>query len=42
MHIYGIQKNYTEEYIYRATVEKDIENRPMAWGEGEIYGERVT
>ena len=37
-HIYGIQKNGTEEFIYRATVEKDIGTDLWTWGEGEMYG----
>ena len=32
MHIYGIQKNDTEEFIYRATVEKQTE---QTYGHGE-------
>ena len=32
MHIYGIQKNGTEEFIYRATTEKQTENRLMDTG----------
>ena len=31
-HIYGIWKNGTEEFIYRAAIEK--QNRLMTWGEG--------
>ena len=41
--IYGIQKNGTEEFIHRAAVEKQTENRLMDMGrggEGEMYGER--
>jgi len=35
-HIYGIQKNGTEEFICRAANgETDIENRPMDTGRGE-------
>ena len=35
-HIYGIQKNGTEEFICRAANgETDIENRPMDMGRGE-------
>ena len=34
MHIYGIQKNGTEEFTYRAAMEKQTENRLMAMGEG--------
>ena len=37
MHIYGIYKNSTEEFIYRAAMEKhrDIENRFMDMGREE-------
>ena len=35
MHIYGILKKGTEEFIYRATMEKQTENRPMDMGRGE-------
>ena len=35
MHIYGIQKNGTEEFIYRAAMEKQTENRLMDMGRGE-------
>ena len=35
MYIYGIYKNGTEEFIYRAAVKKDIENRLMDVGRGE-------
>ena len=41
-HIYRIQKNVTEEFICRAAVEKQTENRVMDMGrgvEGEMYGE---
>ena len=44
-HIYGIQKNGTEEFIYRAAVEKQTENRLMDMERGEErvrYMERVT
>ena len=34
-HIYGIQKNGTEEFIYRATMEKQRENRFTDVGRGE-------
>ena len=34
-HTYGIQKNGTEEFIYRATMEKQTENRLMDVGRGE-------
>ena len=45
MHIYGIQKNSTEEFIYRGTMEKktqriDLETWEEKGGEGEM--ERVT
>ena len=34
-HIYGIQKNGTEEFIYRATVEKQTEGVDLwTWREG--------
>ena len=45
MHIYGIQKNGTEEFTYRAAMEKQTENRLMDMGRGEErmrYMERVT
>ena len=45
MHIYGIQKNGTEELTYRAAMEKQTENRLMDMGRGEErmrYMERVT
>ena len=35
MHIYGIQKKGTEEFIYRATMEKQTENRLMDMGRGQ-------
>ena len=41
-HIYGIQKDGTNEFICRAAMEKQIENRLMDMqgaGEGEMYGE---
>ena len=42
MHIYGIQKNGTEEFIYRAAVEKETQRIGLwTWGrggEGERYG----
>ena len=35
IHIYGIQKNGTEEFIYRATVEKQTQRIDLwTWGEG--------
>ena len=34
-HIYGIQKNGTEEFIYRATVEKQTQRILMDMGRGE-------
>ena len=35
-HIYGVQKNGAEEFIYRATMgETDVENRLMDMGRGE-------
>ena len=40
MHIYGIQKNDTEEFIYRAAVEKQTQRTDLqTWGEGAMYGE---
>ena len=42
-HIYGIQKNGTEEFIYRATMEKQTQEQTYGHGEGggegEMYGE---
>ena len=41
MHIYGIQKNGTEEFIYRAAMEKQTQRIGLwTWrgGEGEMYG----
>ena len=42
MHIYRIQKNGTEEFIYRVTVEKQPQKIELwTWGEGgegEMYG----
>ena len=42
MDIYRIQKNGTEEFIYRATVEKQTQRIDLwTWGEGregEMYG----
>ena len=42
MHIYRIQKNGTEEFIYRAAMEKQTQRIDL-WtcgggGEGEVYG----
>ena len=41
-HIYGIQKNGTEELIYSATMEKQTQRIALwTWGgggEGEMYG----
>ena len=40
-HIYGIWKNGTEEFTYRATVEKQTQRIDLwTWkgGEGEMYG----
>ena len=35
MHIYGIQKNSTEEFIYRAAMEKETQRIDLwTWGEG--------
>ena len=43
MHIYGIQKNGTEEFIHRAAVEKETQRTGLwTWGgggKGETYGE---
>ena len=44
-HIYGIYKNATEEFIYRATVEKQTEQiqghgERGEEGEGEMYGKK--
>ena len=42
MHIYGIWKNGTEEFIYRAAVEKQTQRIDLwTWGEDEML-ERVT
>ena len=39
-HVYGIQKNGTEEFICRAAIEKETQRADLrTWGEGEIYGE---
>ena len=42
MHIYGIKKNGTEEFIFRAAVEKQTQRIDLwIWergGEGEMYG----
>ena len=32
MHIYGIQKDATDEFIFRAAMEKQTENRPKDMG----------
>ena len=34
-HIYGIQKDGTDKFIYRAAMEKDIETGLMDMGRGE-------
>ena len=40
MHIYGIQKNGTEEFTYRAAMEKQTQRIDLwTWGEGR-RGER--
>ena len=40
MHIYGIQKDGTEEFICRAAMEKQTQRTDLwTWGEGETYGE---
>ena len=46
MHIYGIQKNGTEEFTYRVTMEKQI-YRIDLWtqergGDGELNGDHNT
>ena len=42
MHIYGLQKNGTEEFIYRATMEKQTQRIDLwTWRErrqGKMYG----
>ena len=39
MRIHGIQKNGTEEFIYRAAMEKRTQRINLwTWGEGEMYG----
>ena len=43
-HLCGIQKDDTDEFICRAEMEKQTENRPMEMGggkegKGEMYGE---
>ena len=38
-HMYGIQKNGNEEFIYRAAMEKQTQRIDLwTWGEGEMYG----
>ena len=37
MHIYGIQKNVSEDFIYRAAKEKETQR--MTYGHGERGGE---
>ena len=40
-HIYGMQKNGTEEFIYKAAMEKQTQRTDMDMGrggEGEMYG----
>ena len=45
-HIYGIQKNGTEEFIYRAAMKKQTQRIDLwTWergGEGEMYGKSNT
>ena len=41
MHIYRIQKNDTEEFIYRAAVEKQTENRLTDMDRGEEQMRRM-
>ena len=42
MHMHGIQKNGTEEFIYRAAMEKQTQRQNYGHGErggeGEMYG----
>ena len=42
MHIYGIQKNGTEEFMYRSTMQKQTQRysyeHGKRGGEGEMYG----
>ena len=48
MHKYGIQKDGTDEFIFRAAVEKQTQRTDLwTWGEGrrervEMYGESNT
>ena len=46
MHIYGIQKNGTEEFIYRIAMEKRHREQTYGHeekgGEGEMYGKSNT
>ena len=47
MHIYGIQKDGSDEFIQGSNRETDIESRPMDMGAveegaGEMYGESNT
>ena len=39
MHIYGIYKDGTDEFIYRAALEKQIYGHVLREGVGEMYGE---
>ena len=45
MHIYGIQKNDTEEFIYEATMEKQTQRTDLwTWREGrqgKMYGKSI-
>ena len=38
-HIYGIYKDGTDEFIYRAALEKQIYGHVLREGVGEMYGE---
>ena len=39
MHIYRIWKNGSEEFTYRAAMEKQAQRIDLwTWGEGEMYG----
>ena len=41
MHIYGIKKNGTEEYLQGSNGETDIQNRLMDTGRGEEWVRRM-
>ena len=39
IHVYRIQENGTEEFAYRAAMEKQTQRIDLStWGEGEMYG----